>query len=142
MQTIDLSLRPSMRALRAVFVLHLCCLGLLVWAQPPTLPLLVFAAAVAGSWLWVRRHPALGFGPRALVRLVAHADGGFSLYQADGTRRQGRLLDDAIVRGPWLVLRFAADDGARSVRLIGGDELSADNLRRLRAWLSAPTAAG
>ncbi|SFF55127.1 hypothetical protein SAMN04488120_10869 [Fontimonas thermophila] len=136
MATIDLNLRPSMRVWRAAFALHLVCLLLLVAAQPPTLPLLMLAMMVAVSWWWVRRHAALGFGPRALVRLIGHADDRWTLQRADGTRIDAVLLGDSIVRGPVLVLRFAADDGKRAVRLIGGDELSTEALRRLRAHLS------
>lgn len=136
-QTVDLPLRPSMRALRIAFVLHLSCLALLIAAQPPTLPLVALASAVGASWLWVRRHAAFGFGTRALVRLVWHGDGSWTLHRADGAQLQAQLLGDSIVRGPWLVLRFGADGAARGLRLICGDELSEESLRRLRARLSA-----
>ncbi len=134
---IELHLRPSLRALRWAFLLHVACIALLLAAQPPPLPLLGLGAAFAGSWLWVRRHPALGFGPRAWTRLLWHGDGGWTLERADGARVHAELRGDSIVRGTCLVLRFQKADGATTARLICGDELPAESLRRLRARLSA-----
>ncbi|MFP5304752.1 MAG: hypothetical protein ACLGI7_02875, partial [Gammaproteobacteria bacterium] len=83
-----------MRALRAAFVLHLICLALLLAAQPPWPLMLALAAGFGGSWLWLRRHPALGFGPRAPTRLVWHAEGGWTLHRADGAALDAELADD------------------------------------------------
>lgn len=126
-----------MRALRAGFVLHLLCLVLLLAAQPPPLFLLGLAALFGASWIWTRRHPALGFGPRAIVRLVWHADGGWTLHRADGAQIDAEMLSDSIVRGVCLVLRFKTAAGGAVTRLVCGDELSAESQRRLRARLSA-----
>lgn len=125
-----------MRALRAAFALHLACLGLLLAAQPPAPWLVALAAAFGASWLWTRRHPALGFGPRAWTRWIWHADGGWTLQRGDGPARDGELRDDAIVHGPWLVLRVRLQDGATATRVLLGDELPAETMRRLRARLS------
>ncbi len=135
--TVELRLQPSQRLLRAALLLHVACLILLVLAEPPTAALLALAAAVGASWLWVRRHPALGFGPRAIDRMRVHADGRWTLQLGRGEPFDADLLDDAIVRGPLLVLRFRADDGRIHARALGGDEASPEMLRRLRARLMA-----
>lgn len=133
--TIDLGLRPSLRALRLVFCLHALCIGLLPLAMQPGWPAVLLAGAFAGSWLWLRRHPALGFGKRAIDRIVWHADGGWSLWIG---RREIRaeLRDESLIHRRLLVLRFRAEDGRRYTRLIAGDEGAESPLRRLRARLS------
>lgn len=135
--TVELRLRPSFRLLWAAMLLHSICLALLIVAEPPTLAMLALAAGIGASWLWVRRHPALGFGPRAINRLIAHGDGGWTLQSADREPFTAELLDDSIVRGPLLVLRFRAVDGRGCTRALAGDEAQAEMLRRLRARLSA-----
>ena len=135
--TVELRLQPSHRLLRIAALLHSICLALLVVAEPPAMPMLALAAAIGASWLWLRRHPALGFGPRAITRMIAHADGRWSLQRPDGEPFDAELLDDTVARGPVLVLRFRAVDGATQVRAIGGDEAPAEMLRRLRVRVSA-----
>ncbi|MEQ1437841.1 protein YgfX [Fontimonas sp. SYSU GA230001] len=135
--TVDLSPRPSMRALRWAFVLHLIGFALLLAAQPPMLPMLACVLGLAGSWVWVRRHRALGFGPRAWTRMVWHAEGGWTLHRADGAQAQAELMPDSIVHPALLVLRFRLQDGASTARALLGDELPPELLRRLRARLSA-----
>lgn len=138
--TVELNLRPSVRGLRWLFTLHALAMALLLVAQPPAPALLGTAAAMGASWLWLRRHPVLGFGPRALVRLVWHAEGGWTLSRADGALVDGELLGDSVVRGFCLVLRFRCGGHgspcSSATRLICGDELPAESLRRLRARLS------
>lgn len=124
-----------MRALRWAFVLHLICFALLLAAQPPRLPMLVLVAALALSWAWVRRHPALGFGPRAWTRLTWHAQGNWTLHRVDGTQVEAELQPDSIVRPALLVLRFRLQGGRTAARALLGDELSAEAQRKLRARL-------
>lgn len=125
-----------MRLFRWVFGLHFVCLILLFAAQPPELPMIALAACIGASWFWVRRHPALGFGPRAVEQLIAHPDGSWTVQRANGAQFDGTLASDAVVRGPCLVLRFRLADGGAVTRLIGGDELPPESLRRLRARLA------
>lgn len=134
--TLDLSPRPSLRALRWAFALHGLCIVLLLAAQPPAPALLALAGAIGASWLWVRRHPALGFGPKAWTQLIRHADGRWTVRRASGQTQQAELADDAIVRGPVLILRLRLEDGVCATRVLCGDELPDELMRRLRAGLS------
>ena len=141
--TVDLRLRPSLGALRVIFVIHAGCLALLPFAMQPGAPLLVLVAAFAASWFWLRRHPALGFGPRAITRIVWHADGTWTLHfdQWHGEARGGQaeLLPNSLTHAWLLVLNFRAEkSGKRYTRVIAGGEADAEPLRRLRARLSLP----
>ncbi len=134
--TVDLTLRPSHRALRAIFVLHIVCLGLLPFSMQQGWPMLVLAFAFALSWMYVRRHAVLGFSAQSITRLVWHADGGWTLHRSHGAPVDAELLPGSLVH-PWLLLlRFRLRSGATTARLIAGDEASPDGLRRLRARLS------
>lgn len=133
--TVDLRLRPSLRALRLIFCLHALCIGLLPLAMQPGWPAVALAAAFAASWLWLRRHPALGFGRQAIDRIVWHADGGWSLWIGKREAR-AELRGDSLVHRRLLVLRWRSDDGRRYTRLIAGDEVTEPQLRQLRARLS------
>lgn len=135
--TVELRLQPSQRLLHAAVLLHAGCLILLLLAEPPTVPMLGLAAAIGASWLWVRRHPALGFGARAINRLLLHADGRWTLQIGTAEPFEAQLLDDAVVRGPLLVLRLRAADGRVHTRALAGDEAPSEMLRRLRARLSS-----
>ena len=133
--SVDLRLRPSTRALMAIFVIHAIAIGLLPFALPPGAPLIGLVAAFAGSWFWLRRHSALGCGPRAVTRLIWHADGSWSLFVGE---REGKaeLLPSSLIQ-PWLlVLNFRAASGRRYARVIAGGEADPEVLRRLRARLS------
>lgn len=134
----ELRLRPSMRALRALFVLHAAPLLLAAVAMPAGYPMLLLAAAFAASWLWLRRHPAFGHGPRALVRLLAREDGSWQLSDAAGHDTDAQLRDDSIVTGALLVLNFRTTQGRRCSRVLLGDETDRDALRRLHALLRRP----
>ena len=128
-----------MRALRGAFALHLLCFALLLAAQPPIVPMLALTAVFAGSWAWVRRHAALGLGAHAWTRLIWHAEGGWTLHRADARLAEAELLPDSIVRPSVIVLRFRLQDGRSTVRILLGDELPPEALRRLRARLSTTT---
>lgn len=133
--------QPSYRALHYLLPLHMAPLaavplfyhGDAIWAP------LVLAAAVAGSWWFVRRHPTLGFGPRALVRLMAHEDGTWFLEEASGVQLQGRLAPHSIVAGQLMVLSFRLAGGRRRSRVLLGDEAGEEALRKLRAFVLRQT---
>ncbi len=135
--TVDLRLKPSMRALRLIFILHIVCLGLLPFAMQPGPPMMVLLAAIGLSWLYVRRHAALGFAPRSINRIIWHVDGEWTLHPERGTPVDAELLPGSLVHAWLLILRFRLKpDGAVATRLILGDEAEPESLRRLRARLS------
>ena len=134
--TIELALRPSVRALTLLFWLHAAVLGLALLALRPGPGLAVIAALVALSWILTRRHPVFGFGPNALARLTWHAGGPWSVHDVRGARWDGvELLGRSLVHDRLLVLNFRLPDGATRVRALLGDELDEEALRRLRARL-------
>lgn len=137
MSTIDLKLRPSLTALKLLFVLHLVPVGLLPFVLEPGQPMILLAGAFAVSWIWLRRHPVIGYGPRALARLVAHEQGHWTLYDGSGRPAEGELLADSYVHPRLLVLRFKLKDGSTRRRAILGDEASPESLRQLRARLTS-----
>ena len=133
--TIDVKLKPSMRGLQWVFVLHIVPVALLPFALEPGPVLGVAVGAFALSWLWLRRHPALGFGKRALMRLVWNADGTWLVEDAEERKSSAQLLPSTYVHPRLIALNFKLGSGARRTRLILGDEADAEPLRRLRARL-------
>lgn len=136
---LDLPLKPSALAHRWLFWLHALPLVTLPLAMAQDLMLVLIAGAIALSWLRLRRHPAFGYGPRALVRLQALPDGGWRLYTAAGRSFDARLQDDTY-RQPWLLVLNFRDvrDGRRWSRALLGDETTEEGLRRLRQRLSLP----
>lgn len=134
--TIDLTLRPSMRALQILFVLHLIPVGLLPFAMQPGQPMILLAAAFAVSWLWLRRHPVFGYGQRALIKLIWHTEGHWTLREQSGLSAEAELLGNSYVHPRLLVLNFKLKDGSRRTRAILGDETTPAVLQRLRARLS------
>ena len=136
--TIDLALRPSMRALQWLFVLHVVPVALLPFAMRPGTPLMLLVGAFGLSWLWLRRHPAFGFGKRALQRLTWQADGSWLVQDAEGRKAEAELLSSSYVHTRMLVLNFQLKSGGRRTRVLLGDELEPDLLRRLRARLLIP----
>ena len=140
--TIDLKLRPSLRAVQCLLALHGAAVGLTLLAQPPKWAALALAALFALSWARLRRHPVFGYGPRALARIVAHAEGEeWTVEQASGERADAQLLGGSFVHPLLIVLNFKRADGKRCSRALLGDETSPELLRRLRARLlnAAPT---
>lgn len=133
--TIDLNLRPSFRAHRYLFVLHLAAAVLLLLAMSPGWPMFLLTLAFAASWMWLRRHPAFGFGSRALARLVWQADGQWLVVDNAGRKDEAELLGNSCVHSLGMVLNFRLKSGRRRTRVVLGDELGADPLRRLRARL-------
>lgn len=134
--TVDVSLQPSVRLLKWVSTLHVLPLAALPFAMQPGPAMWVLIAAFGGSWLWLRRHPALGLGRKALVRLIWNADGSWTVRDAAGRQQGAELLGDSVRHPRLLVLRFRLADGVTRTRLIAGDEAEPEGLRRLRARLS------
>ena len=133
--TVDLSLRPSMRAFRWMFFLHVGILLLLSFAMQPGAMFYVLITLVGLSWLGLRRHPVFGFGPRAITRLIWHAEGAWVLNEANGHSEEAELLPGSILHVAVLVLNFKTKSGARKTRMLLGDELEPEQIRRLRARL-------
>lgn len=144
--TVELNPRPGYGALRVALLLHILPLAAmpLLFGSGGWL-LLLLAGAVGASWLFVRRHSALGFGPRALVRIVAETDGGWRLEDA-AQRRYSATLETGCLLSQLVVLSFRLDNGRRRQRLLLGDEVDKESLRRLRVRLltrpNKPTALG
>ena len=134
--TVDVALRPSVSLLKIGSTLHILPLAALPFAMQPGPVMVALITAFAGSWFWLRRNPALGFGPKALVRLTWHADGTWTVHDASGQQQAATLLGNSLRHPRLLVLRFRVADGKTRTRLLGGDEADADLLRRLRARLS------
>lgn len=134
--TIDLTPRPSLRVLIAVFVLHTLIAAALMATLPDGPPLVVAAVGVGLSWLYVRRHPVLGLGPLALTRLTWHGDGTWTVHEASGVSHQAELQSNSFIHSQLLVLNLKLKNGQRRSRLLAGDELDAELMRRLRARLS------
>lgn len=138
--TVDLLLKPSARAHQWLFWLHALPLVLLPMAMSLSEPvMLVVVFGIGLSWVWLRRHPAFGYGPRAWVRMVANSEGGWTLQRASGERVEGALLDDSYVQSWILILNFRSTDGRRCTRILLGDEAEDEALRRLRVRLAAGT---
>ena len=150
--TIDLAPRPSLRALSLLFWLHTGILVLALVILKPGPPMALLAVAAAASWFWMRRHPAFGYGPRALTRLTWHANGScWTLHDASGATFEAELQGNSLVHDALLVLNFRLKEGgrrpgqfesgprhsrkARRSRALLGDEVDAELLRRLRARL-------
>lgn len=134
--TVDVTLRPSTRALQGGVVLHGALAVLLMASGAAPWALMVGASGLAVSWAWLRRHPAFGHGSRALTRLVWHGDGRWTLHTAGGVMLDAELQSDSIVLARLWVLRFRAVSGARRVRIVFGDEAPPEQLRRIRARLT------
>jgi toxin CptA len=138
--TVDLTLRPSMRALQALFWLHLGLIALLPFALQPGPVLWVLLALFGASWFGLRRHPALGFGPKGLVRLVWHAEGHWTLHDGAGRQFEASLKGHSYVHPALSVLNFQLKPGGSRSRVLMGDEAEAEPMRRLRARLGAEKA--
>jgi toxin CptA len=140
--TIELRPRPSLRAVQWLLALHVLAIALVFLAEPPKWIGLGFAAALFASWQLTRRAPAAGYGPKALTRLIWHADSTtWTIETASGSSEDAELLGSSLVQ-PWLiVLRFRLKkSGRRSSRALLGDELDAELLQRLRRRLLSGSA--
>ena len=131
----DVALQPSLRAVQWAFWLHAIPAALLPFVSPPPWFAVGILLLIFASWMFTRRHAALGFGPRAIRRILARADGSWWIEDASGRGEDVRLLPDSVVTGGLLVLCFGNDAGRRRVRLILGSEGDEEALRRLRVRL-------
>ena len=134
--TIDLAPRASLRALALLFWLHAAALGAMLFAVRSGPVLAGLAGLVLLSWIWTRRHPVFGFGPRALTRLTWHAQGGWTLHDASGASVEAELQGNSLVHDALIVLNFRVKDGRTRSRALLGDELEPEMFRRLRARLA------
>lgn len=134
--TVELRLVPSVKLLKLVSTLHLLPLAALPFAMQPGPVMWALIAAFAGSWFWLRRHAAFGFGKTALVRLTWHADDSWTLHEASGVQHTATLKPNSTRHPSLLILRYALKDGGTRTRALAGDEADAESLRRLRARLS------
>ncbi len=124
-----------MRAFRWMFFLHSSLLLLAGFGMQPGALFFALITLLALSWLGLRRHPVFGFGTQALVRLIWHAEGNWTLTRANGQSGDAELLPNSIVHPAVLVLNFRWKSGTRQTRILLGDELPEASLRRLRARL-------
>ena len=133
--SLDLSPRPSVRAVMGLSALHMAAVALVVLSGPPKWVGLGLALLFLLSWFSLRRHAAFGYGPRALTRLICHAEGDWTVESARGGRQDAELLSGSTVQSWITVLNFRLKQGGRRTRVLLGDELDAGQLRRLRARL-------
>jgi toxin CptA len=136
-QAVDLVLKPSGRSHHLLFWVHVLPLALLPMALDAQPALVLVALAIGASWLWVRRHPAFGHGPRAIARITADPQGGWTIANARGQQSAASLLGDSTVLSWVLILNFRTADGHRRTRVLLGDEAAPEALRRLRVRLAA-----
>ncbi|WP_420429324.1 hypothetical protein [Algiphilus sp.] len=132
--TADIPLRPSVRGLTILSALHAVTLLLLMGSMPDGEGMVAVALLVGLSWMLTRRHPALGFGKRALQRVVAHADGRWQV-DCGGGLVDARLHPLSVVGGRFPVLRFRLTGGGSTLRILLGDECAAEHARLLRTAL-------
>ncbi|HZR35066.1 MAG TPA: protein YgfX [Nevskia sp.] len=135
--SLDLSLRPSVRAVVAASLLHMAAIVLVVLAQLPKWAALVMTLLLLASWMTLRRHAAFGYGPRALQRLVLHSEGGWTVESPRDGRQDAELLGSSVVQSWIIVLNFRLKQGGTRSRVLAGDELDGEALRRLRARLQS-----
>lgn len=136
--TIDLRPRPATGAVRGLLAFYVLAAGLLLAAEPPQTLGLVLSCGLLLSWFGLRRHPALGFGPRALTRLIWH--GGSARWSLEsglgtGTRIEATLAPSTLVTRHLLLLNFRFADGRRRSRALFGSDVDPDSFRRLQARL-------
>ena len=133
--SLDLSPRPSVKAVVTLSLLHVAAVALIVVAGLPKPASVAMVLLLLASWFTLRRHAAFGYGPRALNHLILHAAGGWTVESAKEGREDAELLAGSVVQSWIIVLNFRLKSGRRRSRVLFGDELDADALRRLRARL-------
>ncbi len=135
--SLDLSLRPSVRAVAWLSALHIAAIMLVVLSGPSKYAGVGMAFLFLLSWFSLRRHPAFGYGPRALTHLIWHAEGGWTLESLREGRQDAELLPGSVVQSWIVVLNFRLASGRKRTRVLLGDELDPELQRRLRARLLA-----
>lgn len=134
---VDLVLKPSARAHHLLFWTHVLPLALLPMAMQSGPWMIGVAMLIGGSWVYVRRHPAFGYGPKAIVGVSCDPEGRWSIRNTAGKRLDAELLADSTVLSALLILNFRDSSGRRHTRVLLGDETTPDAFRRLRARLAA-----
>ena len=138
--TLDVTLRPSRRALNWVYLLHFVPLLLMAVSMRGGPTMMLLAAAFAVSWWWMRRHAVLGFGRRAIVRLVWQPTSGWQIHDASGWTQRAALIKSSTVGRDIIVMNFKPKGSPMRTRALFGGELAEEPLRRLRArLLSSPS---
>lgn len=132
---LELILKPSARAHHLLFWIHILPLVLLPLTMQTGVLMLTIAAGIAGSWIWVRRHPAFGYGPMAIRRILAQADHRWTIETSAPKPVAAELLSSSYVHPRVLVLNFRVASGQKRSRVLLGDEVSPELLRKLRARL-------
>ena len=135
--TLDVTLRPSRRALNWVYLLHFVPLLLLAVSMRGGATMMLIAAAFAVSWWWLRRHAVIGFGPRAIVRLVWQPTTGWQIHDASGRAQRAALIKSSTVGRSIIVMNFKPKGSPMRTRALFGGELADEPLRKLRARLLA-----
>ncbi len=138
--TLELRLKPSLRAVQAVFALHALAIVLTFLAAPPKWAGLTLAILLLISWQRLRRPAFAGYGAKALTRLIWHAkdldrSAAWSVELAGKELEDAELLGSSVVLTWLIVLNFKLRDGRHRTRLLLGDEADPELLRRLRARL-------
>jgi len=134
--TLDLELKPSLRAVQAVLALHLVAIVLTFLAAPPKGPGLVLSLMILISWFRMRRPAVAGFSRTSLRHLIWHADSSsWRVETAGGQADDAELRGSSVVWPRLIVLNFRLKSGIRRTRILLGDETDPDTLRRLRARL-------
>lgn len=131
----ELELQASPRLAALLAVAHGAVL-LLLWTLPlPLLPLgLAGLALLISAALSIRQH-ALRRGSAAVCALRFEDRQTLQMRRGNGLWQAGRIAGSSTV-GPWLILlNIEHQPKGISHVLLLGDELGADELRRLRVWL-------
>lgn len=137
---LDLPLKPSAAALRWLFWLHASILILVILAVPGRLPMLGLTLLIATHWFWCRRHPAFGYGHKALRRLQWNDQQGWRVAPA-GQAPAAAELDPGSSVHHWLtVLRLRTGQKLRTRILLPGD-LPDESARQLRVLMLRELAA-
>ena len=128
---LDLRLSASFAALQWLMIVHVSALVLILMATEQQQVSVILAAGVGGNWLWLRRHPIFGFGPKALRQILWSREQGWQIARANGVLAEARLLPSSTVLPGLVVLHFATERG-RHRRAVLSADLSEDLFRRLR----------
>lgn len=134
--TVELHLKPSLAVIQLFSSLHIAVLMALLLLNPTKLLMAISVLGVGLSWWFFRCNPALGFGARAIHRVIWHPDGSFTLATSSGRQVSATLQPSSIVTAVFMVLRFKISAGKAVDRVIFAKELDAETLRQLRGRLS------
>ncbi len=135
--TLDVKLRPSRRALQWIYLMHFVPLVVLAFSMRANATTMLIAAGFAVSWWWLRKHPAFGFGRKAITRLVWQPTTGWQLHDASGRAQRAVLHKCTTIGRNIIVMNFKPQGALMRARVLVGGELADEPLRQLRARLLA-----